>query len=134
MHGKANQQGASQGIGFGPKGPRVVIIGAGVSGILAGVKLRTRGWRDFTILEKAETLGGTWRDNVYPGVACDVPAQVYVYSFAPSPSWKTRYAKGPDIWRYYHDVARRSGVLDHIEYGKDATNAVFDGARWTVTS
>jgi cation diffusion facilitator CzcD-associated flavoprotein CzcO len=115
-------------------GPRVVIIGSGVSGILAGVKLRTRGWCDFTILEKAETLGGTWRDNVYPGVACDVPAHVYVYSFAPNPAWKTRYAKGPEIWQYYRDVARRFGVLDHIEYGKDVTHARFDGARWTVTT
>lgn len=115
-------------------GPRIVIIGAGVSGILAGIKLRERGWSDFVILERAETLGGTWRDNVYPGVACDVPAHVYVYSFAPNPAWKTRYAKGPDIWRYYHDVARRHGVLGHIEYGKGVESAVFDGARWTVTT
>jgi len=116
------------------KGPRIVIIGAGVSGILAGLKLRERGWRDFVILEKAETLGGTWRDNVYPGVACDVPAHVYVYSFAPNPAWTTRYAKGPEIWRYYHDVAKRYGVLDHIEYGKDVSHAGFDGSRWTVTT
>ena len=134
MHGKATQEQATIDTGFGPKGPKVVVIGAGVSGILAGIKLRERGWRDFVILEKAETLGGTWRDNVYPGVACDVPAHVYVYSFAPNPAWKTRYAKGPDIWRYYHDVARRHGVLDHIDYGKDVAHARFDGARWTVTT
>jgi cation diffusion facilitator CzcD-associated flavoprotein CzcO len=134
MHGKAAQQDAARGADISAKGPRVVIIGAGVSGILAGLKLRERGWRDFVILEKAETLGGTWRDNVYPGVACDVPAHVYVYSFAPNPAWKTRYAKGPDIWRYYHDVAARYGVLGHIEYGKDVEHAEFDGARWTVTT
>lgn len=133
MHGKANGANAALDVGFGPKGPRIVVIGSGVSGILAGLKLRARGWTDFVLLEKAQTLGGTWRDNVYPGVACDVPAHVYVYSFAPNPSWKTRYAKGPDIWRYYHDVARRHGVLDHIEYGKDVTDAAFDGAHWTVT-
>jgi cation diffusion facilitator CzcD-associated flavoprotein CzcO len=128
MHGKANTAGSPK-----RNGPRVVVIGAGVSGILAGIKLRERGWKDFVILEKAETLGGTWRDNVYPGVACDVPAHVYVYSFAPNPDWKTRYAKGPDIWRYYHDVARRHGLLGHIEYGKDVEHTKFDGARWTVT-
>lgn len=115
-------------------GPRVIIIGAGVSGILMGIKLRERGWRDFVILEKAQTLGGTWRDNVYPGVACDVPAHVYVYSFAPNPAWKTRYAKGPEIWDYYHDAARRYGVLPHIEYGKDVADCAFDGAGWTVTT
>ncbi|MBV1917298.1 MAG: NAD(P)/FAD-dependent oxidoreductase [Sphingomonadaceae bacterium] len=115
-------------------GPRVLIIGAGVSGILMAIKLRARGWRNFVILEKAQALGGTWRDNVYPGVACDVPAHVYVYSFAPNPAWKTRYAKGPDIWKYYHDVARRYGVLAHIEYGKDVDLAEFDGAGWTVTA
>jgi cation diffusion facilitator CzcD-associated flavoprotein CzcO len=134
MHGKATQPAASQGAGLPAKGPRVVIIGSGVSGILAGVKLLERGWDDFVILEKAQTLGGTWRDNVYPGVACDVPAHVYVYSFAPNPAWKTRYAKGPEIWRYYHDVAERYGVLGHIEYGKDVVHAGFDGARWTVTT
>jgi cation diffusion facilitator CzcD-associated flavoprotein CzcO len=115
------------------RGPRVVVIGAGVSGILAGIKLRQRGWHDFVIFEQGKTLGGTWRDNVYPGVACDVPAHVYVYSFAPNPAWKSRYAKGPEIWRYYRDVARRHGVLPHIEYGKQVEHAAFDGAGWTLT-
>lgn len=115
-------------------GPRIVIIGSGVSGILMAIKLLERGWRDFVVLEKAETLGGTWRDNTYPGVACDVPAHVYVYSFAPNAGWKSRYAKGPDIWQYYHDVARRYGVLPHIHYGKDVDEARFDGTGWTVTT
>lgn len=126
------QEDTGQVAGFGKKGPRVVIIGAGVSGILMGIRLRQRGWNDFVILEQAETLGGTWRDNVYPGVACDVPAHVYVYSFAPNPAWKTRYAKGPDIWRYYHDVARRYGLLDRIRYGKKAEQADFDGRGWAL--
>jgi cation diffusion facilitator CzcD-associated flavoprotein CzcO len=134
MHGTANRKNVVHGADFGSRCPRIVIIGSGVSGILAGVKLRERGWNDFVILEKAETLGGTWRDNVYPGVACDVPAHVYVYSFAPNPAWKTRYAKGPEIWRYYHGVAKRHGVLDHIAYGKEVEHAAFDGARWTVST
>jgi cation diffusion facilitator CzcD-associated flavoprotein CzcO len=113
-------------------GPRVVIVGAGIGGVLMGIKLRERGFRDFVILEKAQTLGGTWRDNRYPGLACDVPAHLYVYSFAPNPAWKRRYAKGPEIWRYFNKVARRYGVLPHIRFGQEAASAEFDGAAWRV--
>jgi len=116
------------------RGPRVVVIGSGVSGILMGVKLLERGWRDFVILEKAETLGGTWRENRYPGVACDVAAHLYVYSFAPNPAWRSRYAKGKDIWAYYHGVARRYGVLPYIHYGKEVVSAQFRGDGWRVTT
>src|SRR5688500_8695377 len=66
---------------------RFVIIGAGISGILMGIKLREQGYRNFIILEKGDALGGTWRDNTYPGVACDVAAHLYTYSFAPNPWW-----------------------------------------------
>ncbi|MDG2002738.1 MAG: NAD(P)/FAD-dependent oxidoreductase [Novosphingobium sp.] len=114
--------------------PRIVIIGAGIAGILMGIKLRQRGWTDFTILEKADRLGGTWRENQYPGAACDVPAHLYVYSFAPNPAWRTRYAKAPEIWQYYHDQAERNGVLPHIEYGKEVATSEFDGTRWNVTT
>ena len=114
--------------------PRFVIIGAGISGILMGIKLRERGLTEFVILEKGETLGGTWRDNRYPGVACDVAAHLYVYSFAPNPAWRSRYAKGPDIWNYYHDVARRHGVLPHIRYGQEAASAEWTDGQWTVTT
>lgn len=116
------------------QGPRTVIIGAGISGILMGIRLRERGWNDFVILEKAESLGGTWRDNRYPGAACDVPAHLYVYSFAPNPAWRTRFARAPDIWRYYHRVARRYGVLPHIRYGKEVARAAFGNGRWCVTT
>jgi cation diffusion facilitator CzcD-associated flavoprotein CzcO len=112
----------------------VVVIGAGIAGILMGVKLRERGWRDFVILEKAETLGGTWRDNTYPGVACDVPAHLYVYSFAPNPDWKSRYAKGAEIWKYYHSVAQRFGVLPHVHYAKEVVSAVFEDDQWRITT
>lgn len=113
---------------------RLVIVGAGISGILMGIRLRQRGMTNFVILEKAEALGGTWRDNRYPGVACDVAAHLYVYSFAPNPAWRSRYAKGPEIWKYYHDVARRYGVLPHIRYGQEAEAASFDGESWRVTT
>src|SRR5438874_9352458 len=83
---------------------RFVIIGAGMSGILAGVRLRESGEDDFIIYEKRDKLGGTWRDNRYPGLTCDVPAHCYTYSFAPNPEWSQFYALGPEIQRYFEDV------------------------------
>ena len=114
--------------------PSIIIIGAGISGMLMGIKLLERSYRDFTILEKAETLGGTWRDNTYPGVACDVAAHLYTYSFARNPWWKSRYAKGKDIWRYYHGVARQRGLLPFIRYGKEVDTVVFADDAWTLTT
>jgi cation diffusion facilitator CzcD-associated flavoprotein CzcO len=114
------------------KDTRFVIIGAGISGVLMAIKLLDRGYRNFVVLEKDGEMGGTWRDNVYPGVACDVAAHLYSYSFARNPGWRTRYAKGPDIWKYYHGVARRHGVLPFIVYNAQVASADFDDGRWTV--
>src|SRR6516162_8962730 len=116
------------------KDTRFVIIGAGISGVLMAIKLLDRGYRNFVVLEKAGEMGGTWRDNVYPGVACDVAAHLYSYSFARNPGWRTRYAKGPDIWKYYHGVARRHGVLPFIVYNAEVVSADFADGRWTVTT
>ncbi|HEX7820172.1 MAG TPA: NAD(P)/FAD-dependent oxidoreductase [Sphingobium sp.] len=113
---------------------RFVIIGAGISGILMGIKLLEQGYSNIVILEKDETLGGTWRDNSYPGVACDVAAHLYTYSFARNPWWKTRYAKGRDIWAYYHDVARRRGLLPLIHYGKEVATADYRDGEWTLVT
>ena len=116
------------------KEPSIVIIGAGISGLLMGIKLLERGQRNFVILEKGETLGGTWRDNTYPGVACDVAAHLYTYSFARNPWWRSRYAKGPDIWRYYHGVAKRRGLLPFVQYHKEVDTAVFNQDGWNITT
>jgi cation diffusion facilitator CzcD-associated flavoprotein CzcO len=116
------------------KDTRFVIIGAGISGVLMAIRLLERGYRNFVVLEKADRMGGTWRDNVYPGVACDVAAHLYSYSFARNPWWRTRYATGPDIWKYYHDVARRRGVLPFIEYDAEVGSAVFADGGWVVTT
>jgi cation diffusion facilitator CzcD-associated flavoprotein CzcO len=113
---------------------RFIIIGSGISGVLMAIRLREQGYRNFTVLEKAAEMGGTWRDNVYPGVACDVAAHLYTYSFARHPGWQTRYAKGADIWKYNHDVARRYGVLPHIAFGKEVRSAVFDAGVWHLTT
>lgn len=122
--------------GTNPRGKdtRFVIIGAGISGVLMAIKLRERGFRNLVILEKAGQMGGTWRDNVYPGVACDVAAHLYSYSFARNPTWRSRYAKGPDIWRYYHGVARQFGVLPYIRYHQEVMSAVYGGGAWQVTT
>ena len=111
---------------------RFVIIGSGISGILMAIRLREQGYRNFAVLEKADRLGGTWRDNVYPGVACDVAAHLYSYSFARNAGWRTRYARGADIWRYLHRVARQHGVLPHIDYNAEVRSAVFDGDQWQL--
>lgn len=114
------------------RNPRIVIIGAGLSGALMGMKLLERGLDNLVILEKAGRMGGTWRDNVYPGVACDVPAHLYVYSFAPNPNWRTRFADGQALWDYYHGVAEQRGVLPFIEYGKEVSSAVFSDDMWRL--
>ncbi|MFM1982867.1 MAG: hypothetical protein RJB22_1586 [Pseudomonadota bacterium] len=114
---------------------RYVIIGAGMAGLLAGIKLLERGERDFVILEKTGALGGTWRDNRYPGLTCDVPAHAYTYSFAPNPDWSSYYVGGPEIRRYFEKVADDYGVTPFIRYHSEVTNCVFDEAeaRWTVS-
>lgn len=114
---------------------RYVIIGAGMAGLLAGIKLLERGERDFVILEKTGALGGTWRDNRYPGLTCDVPAHAYTYSFAPNPDWSSYYVGGPEIRRYFEKVADQYGVTPFIRYHSEVTNCVFDEAeaRWTVS-
>lgn len=114
--------------------PRILIIGSGISGILTGVKLLERGIDTFTILEKAQTLGGTWRDNTYPGVACDVPAHLYSFSFEPNPDWTHRFATGPDLWSYFDRTARKYGVSPHIRYGVEVGSAAWRDGTWEVVT
>ncbi|WP_170860933.1 flavin-containing monooxygenase [Trujillonella endophytica] len=110
----------------------VLVIGAGAAGILMGIGLRERGIEDFVILEKAGSLGGTWRDNVYPGVACDVPAIYYSYSFAPNTSAPMRYATGRELWSYFDSVATDRGLAGHLRYGAEVTSAAWNGTAWEV--
>jgi cation diffusion facilitator CzcD-associated flavoprotein CzcO len=111
---------------------RFIIVGAGMSGILSAIKLREAGIDNFAIYEKADRLGGTWRENTYPGVACDVPSHLYSYSFAPNPEWSHRFAPGSEIHAYFEDVARRYEVDTRIEYGKEITRCAFENGRWKV--
>ena len=83
----------------------VIIVGAGLSGIAAAVKLLDAGITDFLIIEKAERVGGVWRENTYPNCCCDIPSALYSYSFSPSADWSNMYAKQPEIQRYIEQVA-----------------------------
>ncbi|MCZ6828644.1 MAG: NAD(P)-binding protein, partial [Gammaproteobacteria bacterium] len=84
---------------------RVIIIGAGMAGILSAIRLHEYGYENFVIYEKADRLGGTWRENTYPGLSCDVPAHLYTYSFEPNPDWSHTFAPGPEIQAYFERVA-----------------------------
>jgi cation diffusion facilitator CzcD-associated flavoprotein CzcO len=112
----------------------IVVIGAGASGIGAAIRLKQAGMTDFVVLEKAAELGGTWRDNTYPGCACDVPSALYSYSFAPNPEWTRAFATQPEIRRYLHDTAARYGVRDHIRFGVQVLDAQWNPAasRWEL--
>ncbi len=111
---------------------RFLIIGAGMAGILSAIKLLEAGVDNFAIYEKADRLGGTWRENTYPGIACDVPSHLYSYSFAPNPEWSHRFAPGAEIQAYFEDVARRYGVDARIQYGKEISRCAFDDGRWNI--
>lgn len=114
----------------------VVVVGAGFSGLGMAVRLLERGRETFVVLERAADLGGTWRDNDYPGCACDVPSALYSFSFAQKTDWSRTFAPQKEILAYLHDTARRFGVHPFIHFGEGVTAAVFDDAtgRYTVTT
>lgn len=112
--------------------PAVGIIGGGMSGVCMAVMLRRSGIRDITVFEKASELGGTWRDNVYPGLYCDVPARFYQYSFAPNPHWTRVFASGTDIHAYLRRIADRFDVRQHFRFNTEVTEARFVDNRWQV--
>jgi cation diffusion facilitator CzcD-associated flavoprotein CzcO len=112
--------------------PRFVIIGAGMSGILSAIKLEEAGLSNFAIYEKADRLGGTWRENTYPGIACDVPSHFYSYSFAMNPDWSHRFSSGDEIEAYFEGVAHRFGVDSRIQFGKEINRCRFEDGRWKI--
>ncbi|WP_199434918.1 flavin-containing monooxygenase [Qaidamihabitans albus] len=103
----------------------VVIIGSGFSGLGMAIQLKKAGRDDFVILEKAGDLGGTWRDNTYPGCACDIRSHMYSFSFAPNPGWSKSFSEQPEIWDYLSRVADAYELRPHIRFGVEAA-----GARW----
>lgn len=111
---------------------RVVVIGAGMAGILSAIKLREAGLTDLVVYEKADRLGGTWRENTYPGIACDVPSHLYSYSFALNPEWSHSYAPGEEIQAYFERVAREHGVVECIRFGEEVTGCTWGHGRWQI--
>ena len=115
---------------------RYAIIGAGMAGILAGVRLRARGENDFVIYEKGASVGGTWRENRYPGLTCDVPAHAYTYSFAPNPDWSAFYAGGPEIQAYFQRIVTQYGLDDAIRFETEVVACEYDdkSGQWRITT
>jgi cation diffusion facilitator CzcD-associated flavoprotein CzcO len=105
---------------------RVAIIGAGFSGIGMAIRLLRDGISDFFVLERAEDLGGTWRDNTYPGCQCDIPSALYSFSFAPNPDWSRLYPLQSEIREYLHRVADEYGVVPSIRFGHELRGANWD--------
>lgn len=112
----------------------VIIIGTGFGGIAMAVALQKAGYDDFIMLEKAATLGGTWRDNTYPGAECDIPSALYSYSFAPNPTWDFKWAKQPQILAYIHKVAKDYDLMRHMRFNQAVTDARYQNGRWAVTA
>ncbi|MGQ0576898.1 MAG: flavin-containing monooxygenase [Pseudonocardia sp.] len=110
----------------------VAIVGSGFAGLGAAVKLDEAGRGSFVILEKADAVGGTWRENTYPGCACDIQSHLYSFSFAPNPNWSRLFARQPEIRAYLESVADRFGLRDRIRFGVTVTGAEWDGAAWNV--
>ena len=109
---------------------RCAVIGAGMAGILAVMKLREAGIDDVTVYEKGTGFGGTWRENTYPGLSCDVPSHLYSYSSEPNPDWSRCFAPGAEIHAYLCDVARRHGLEAVTRFGEEVTSCRFSEGRW----
>jgi cation diffusion facilitator CzcD-associated flavoprotein CzcO len=112
--------------------PSVLVIGAGVAGLVAAIRLRESGVDDVVVVEKADRLGGTWRENTYPGVACDVPSHLYSYSFAPNPDWSRTYAPGGEILAYLEAVAEQHALGDRIRYSTEITRLRHEPGGWSA--
>lgn len=115
---------------------KIMIIGAGFGGLCMGIKLKQAHIDDFMILEKADDLGGTWRENTYPGAECDIPSALYSYSFAHNDAWHSKWSGQKQIHQYQHDTAKRYQLEQHIKYQQQVTAATFNDTsqRWLVTT
>ncbi|MFE2406939.1 flavin-containing monooxygenase [Kitasatospora sp. NPDC059408] len=115
---------------------RVAVVGAGFGGLGAAVRLRRAGITDFVVLERADSVGGTWRDNSYPGCACDVPSHLYSFSFAPNPEWPRSFSGQPDIRAYLEKVATVFRLRPHLRFNAEVLEARWEGehTRWRITT
>ncbi len=118
------------------KDRRIAIIGTGFSGLCVGHHLKKRGQDNFTIFEKASAIGGTWRENTYPGAECDVPSALYSFSFERNPNWTYKWSEQPEILRYMDHCVEKFGLTPHIKFNTEVTEAHFDDAAgiWKVST
>ncbi|BBX97413.1 flavin-containing monooxygenase [Mycobacterium lacus] len=112
--------------------PAVAIVGAGMSGLCVAIALLRNGITNITIYEKADEVGGTWRENTYPGLTCDVPSRFYQYTFDKNPDWTHLFSPGPEIQTYLRGVADRHALRDRIRFGTEIVSARFDAGRWVL--
>src|SRR5215218_1117612 len=113
---------------------RIAIVGSGFAGLGMAIRLKQTGEHDFVILERAGDVGGVWRDNTYPGCACDVQSHLYSFSFAPNPAWTRAYSSSAEIHAYLRSCAVRYGLLPHVRFGHGLEDAHWDEAtqRWVL--
>ena len=132
----APQETAASPVPFLPAHTHIAVIGAGFGGLGAAIRLRENGITDFVILERASSVGGTWRDNTYPGCACDVPSHLYSFSFAPNPLWSRSFSQQPEIRAYLEDIADRYALRRHLRFDTELLEARWDSARalWRLTT
>ncbi|MCW2527814.1 MAG: NAD(P)/FAD-dependent oxidoreductase [Pseudonocardiales bacterium] len=114
----------------------MLIVGTGFAGIAMAIELLRQGIVDFTLVERGSDVGGTWRDNTYPGAACDVPSALYSFSFAPNPNWTRTFSPQPEILDYLRQVAREYGVYEHCIFDAELLRSRWDPTtqRWTSTT
>lgn len=117
-----------------PRHVQHLVVGAGFAGLCAAIRLDEDGESDYLVVEKGSDVGGTWRDNTYPGAACDVPSQLYSFSFAPNPDWSMSFSPQPEIQAYLRRVALDAGVLDRFVFDTTVEAAAWDdeAQAWTV--
>ena len=114
----------------------VAILGAGFSGLGMAIRLKQHGQQDFAVIERAADIGGTWRDNTYPGCACDIPSHLYSFSFALNPRWSRMYSPQREIWNYLRHWADRFGILPYIQWNSELLDASWneDDQHWHITT
>jgi cation diffusion facilitator CzcD-associated flavoprotein CzcO/acetyl esterase/lipase len=112
--------------------PRVAIVGAGFGGIGLAIELTRRGHRDFVMIDKADRIGGVWRENTYPGAACDIPSIQYCFTSDPRPDWPRRYSGQADIVAYLRDCVTRYGLTDHLRLDTEVASAEHEDGRWVL--
>jgi cation diffusion facilitator CzcD-associated flavoprotein CzcO/acetyl esterase/lipase len=134
--GESEPQTTRDGSRNGRRTPSVAIIGAGFGGIGLGISMKQAGIDSFEIFEKAEGIGGVWRDNTYPGLTCDIPSHLYSFSFEPNPDWSRTYSPQPEILAYLERCVSKYGLDRNLRLGTEVERADFDAesGRWLVTT